>query len=73
MEQIRIVVPPEEKFSWVNEISAIPIGEKIKTPKKFSKTVRPIITRDLKLKEPNGEFETDGKSDPDYLIIERIK
>lgn len=73
MEQIKIVQPPEGKWSWVNEIVSIPIGDKIRTPKKFAKTVKPIISRDVKIKDPNGEFETDSKSDPDYLIIERIK
>lgn len=73
MEQIRIIAPPEEKFSWVNEILNIKAGEKAKTEKKYSKTLKPIISRDVKLKDPNGEFETDSKSDPEYLIIERIK
>jgi len=73
MEQIRIIAPPEEKFSWVSEILNIKAGEKARADKKFSKTLKPIISRDVKLKDPNGEFETDSKSDPNFIIIERIK
>jgi hypothetical protein len=73
MSQIRIVEPPEEKFSWVNEIVGLEVGEKFKTPKKYRKTVAPIISRDVKVKDPDGEFETDTKSETEYLIIARIK
>jgi len=73
MSQIRIVEPPEERFSWANEIIAVGIGEKIKTPEKYSKTIKPIISRDVKLKDPEGVFATDAKSEPAYLIISRIR
>lgn len=70
---MRLIEPPKEKFSWANEILAVLVGEKIKIPKEFAKTVTPIISRDVKLKDPTREFETDGKSEPEYLIIERLK
>lgn len=71
MDQIRIIEPPEKKFSWVNELIGIQPGEKAKTPIRYKSSVTPIISRDLKLKHPDAVFETDTTSEPEYLIIER--
>lgn len=70
---MKVILPPKTKFSWTNEILSVRVGERIKVPKEFAKTVTPIISRDIKLKAPEREFETDGKSEPAFLIIERKK
>ncbi|WP_443945556.1 hypothetical protein ACJVDH_00160 [Pedobacter sp. AW1-32] len=73
MEQIRIVQPPEEKFSWVKEFTSTNVGEKFKYPKQYKKTVSPIKSRDVKLQMPDAEFEEDSKTDKGFVIVERIK
>ena len=71
MSKFRIVQPPDEKFSWINELVKTPIGEKFGTPKEFSKSLKSIISRDVKIVEPGIKFTTDSTSDPEFLIVER--
>lgn len=71
MSNIRLVEPPEVRFSWANEILSLEIGDKFKTKKKYGKTISPLISRDIKYREPEREFETDSKSEPQYFIVER--
>lgn len=73
MSEIRIIQPPAKKFSWANEILGVKEKEVVKTPKQYARTIAPIISRDVKLKAPDREFETDNNSDPDYTIIKRVK
>ncbi|WPU91850.1 hypothetical protein SNE25_21260 [Mucilaginibacter sabulilitoris] len=72
MAERRLIDPPQEKFVWSNEILAIKKGEEVVIKKKYSKTVTPIISKDVRLKDPDRKFETDSKSDPDHLIIKCI-
>jgi hypothetical protein len=71
MENLRIIQPPEKEFSWTAEILKTPIGMEAKINKKYTKTVKPIISRDIKVKAPTAKFETDSTSDPKYFIIKR--
>lgn len=71
MSAIKLVEPPKEKFSWITEVLALGVGEKFKAKEKYAKTITPIISRDVKYREPEREFTTDRKSEPKFLIVER--
>lgn len=70
-EHIRIVAPPEDKFSWVKELLKTPVGEKFKSPKKFKSSLASIASRDVKISEPTAEFSLDTKSEPKFIIVKR--
>jgi hypothetical protein len=70
---IRLVKPPKEKFSWTKEILLLEPEEKFKAPAEYAKTIAPLLSRDVKLKAPDREHETDTVSEPDYVIIKRTK
>lgn len=71
-EEIRIVAPPEDKFSWVKELLKTEVGEMFKSPKKFKKSLASIASRDVKIPEPTAEFSIDYKSDPKFVIVKRL-
>lgn len=71
MEKIRIVKPPEERFSWVNELLKTPVGDKFKTPKKYKSSIASIASRDVKITEPTAEFTLDSTTDPKHIIVKR--
>lgn len=71
-ENIRIVEPPKDKFSWVKELLKTPKGEMFKSPARFKKSLASIASRDVKITEPTAEFSIDYKSDPKYVIVTRV-
>ncbi|RZK77495.1 MAG: hypothetical protein EOO85_08690 [Pedobacter sp.] len=73
MDQIRLVEPPKERFSWVKEFVKTDVGEKFKYPEEFKKTVSPIKSRDVKIQMPGAEFEQDETSEQGFVIITRTK
>ena len=73
MDQIRLVEPPKERFSWVKEFEKTKVGEKFEYPEEHYKTVAPIKSRDVKLKMPNAIFEDDASVRPGYIRVTRKK
>lgn len=71
MDKLRIVQPPVEEFTWINELVKTPVGDRFKTPKKYGKSLKSIISRDVRIDNPTIRFKTDSVSDPDFLIVER--
>jgi hypothetical protein len=70
--EIKLVEPPKEKFSWTKVILSLNVGEKFKAKEKYAKTIAPRISREIKLADPERVYETDNKTEPKYLIVERI-
>lgn len=71
VEDIRIIEPPKEKFSWVNGISSIKHGESVYIPKEFSSSVCSIISREMKWRFPERKYTTDQSSNDKYMIVRR--
>lgn len=66
------VMPP--KVSWTTTLANLKIGEQLPVPEDVGrKTVAPRISREMKLKYPDREFETDRTSSPGVMIITRKK
>lgn len=72
MNTIRLIEPPKEKFSWTREILVLNVDEQFKAKKKYAKTISPRISREVKLEAPERVFETDTKSEPEFIIIKRV-
>lgn len=71
MEQIKLIEPPKERFSWAKEILKLQEGEKFKAEKSFARSIAPVISRDIKLRAPKREYSIDTTTEPEFIIIER--
>lgn len=61
------------KVSWTTKLIDMQVGEKLVTHIKNRATISPRISREIKLMHPDRCYKTDAKSEPDKLIITRIK
>jgi hypothetical protein len=73
MEEITLIEPPKERFSWSKEILKLDEGSKFKARKQYAGSIAPVISRDIRLKAPDREYSIDTTSDPEFIIIERDK
>lgn len=69
---IRVVRPPKVRFSWVAEILKLEVGgDPLIVEAVNAKRVRPLLSREIKVKAPERVHTTDAESLPGYLIVTR--
>jgi hypothetical protein len=73
MSKIRLIEPPEEKFSWAKEMIAIDVDEIVKVREKYIKTVSPVISRDVLKQYKDRIYERDSTIEEGFVIIKRTK
>lgn len=71
-QKLKVVKAPKVKFSWVAEILKVEVGgSPLVVEIADGKRVKPLLSREVKLKDPTAVYLTDQKSMPGYLLIYR--